>query len=552
MKRTGANCVIFSSQTGVNVNGALRKLSAYSRARHRRVVVRKIEPVMMKEFLKQFPGDSSSQMIRGVSGMQSLVFKPKCLLLRLWKDAIDNSLRALPIRRTLFLSLHPILYSSDSREYFSPVDLDYLKRKLNERGRKVGAVISLIDDIYDIYRRLRAPNELLSDVEYTGEDSAILQSIVEIMMLLDWRAQEIMRAEQIAQSLGVRHYVLATKHPLSVAYDLIFTAKTPVYISHPISAVRALERRGKKAEAKRIKSEINSLIRRLVKSSKLTPIFPTTIDEFRISQDGDRYIPALTERWPFDSPRRLLYCNPPKEPRNPLDPDRWFKAAKKNKPEKLPMLHELLKTLRDRIGMQVGARDKKLVEQSDGLVVFRPYFGGTLSEGVQKEIAHRNTLNEYCPKPRNKRPSAAAVPDDDLMAVRIKLIVDELAQTGRMKGQKLSQSELMTVSTRIHANSKVTEMIKEGKLVGTQLQRAVETKSKRIGFEGVPKSLGPLSGELKPVQRRWLVLQWQQLAERVNQEDPLKKDLISGLDSVLSSKSIKELVRRAESTLGRK
>ena len=56
----------------------------------------------------------------------------------------------------------------------------------------------------------------------------VVQEVLDLLLLLHWRSTEIFASEQIATVIGAPHYVLATKHPLSVAHDLVSTDKRPL------------------------------------------------------------------------------------------------------------------------------------------------------------------------------------------------------------------------------------------------------------------------------------------------------------------------------------
>lgn len=540
--------MLFSSQTGVSVHQSLEKLSAFSAARGRAVLLSKVEGSLKDVFATSFPTDPLTDDICSAFGMQYLLQKPKKLLIRLWEQAIKLVATAPPPETTRFLSLHPVLYHSESREFFSPLDAGYLKDVCQRAGLRVKLVVSLIDDVYDVYSRLRAPNQMLHPPEPKSAFQESVQAILDLMLLLDWRSNEIMAAEQIARSMDADHYVLAVKHPLSVAYDLLFTEKAPVYVSHPISHIRKLEAEGNRTAANDAKAEINELIRLLTQNPSLVPFYPTTIDEFRMDAEGDYLVPRLRARWPHGEPTNLLY-SPPTHPINPLDPRNSYTKGRTPRPSNLRALNLLLRTLTDRIMMQIGARDRKLVEQSRGLAVFRPYFDGIPSLGVQAEVSYRTALVRYGVARPEERVCVVANPDNDFLKLRIRFLVSELARRTTVIGRAPTSSRVERIARSLVRKKQTRENICRSVLTGGDLQKAVGNDVHRFIFEGMPQAYGPLGGEPRITQRIWLSEQWDKLAAQMNSFDPLQSQLTDS-DIVLNSRTSGQLVERVESLFG--
>jgi hypothetical protein len=232
--------------------------------------------------------------------------------------------------------------------------------------------------------------------------------------LLDWRAKETMMskflADQIKNDKGEQnceHYVLATKHSFDTLTSLIQGEHLTAYLSHPISEVRRLEKRGEDTTA--IRKEIAEISEYL--SIGFSTFLPTTIDEYRIvlneiqveEKKVLKYQSALRLRWDssrYENPQHLLYqpCEFPKD-------SQLWEGEPKSTDEDLSQLLAIFASL---ISVQVTTRDYALVEQSMVLIIYRPLFNGNLASGVQKEYNYYKLLQEarqqdsicyiYCPK----------------------------------------------------------------------------------------------------------------------------------------------------------
>ncbi|GAB3910081.1 hypothetical protein GCM10028826_18060 [Mucilaginibacter boryungensis] len=245
-------------------------------------------------------------------------------------------------------------------------------------------VITLIDDIYEIYHRLTKKGGLYTLMQKVTKTEVIFRHI----RLLDWRAKETMMSRFLAEQIkNCSHIVLATKHSFDTLTSLINGTFLTAYLSHPISEVRRLEALGEYDRALNIKKEIAEISEYL--SIGFTTFLPTTIDEYRISSkesdsNGQKtlnYISALNVRWEKDKykdPQHILYqpCD------FPNDSQLWTQDISEFDLEDLSQLFSILASI---ISVQVTTRDYTLVEQSEVLIIYRPLFNGNLAGGVQKE-----------------------------------------------------------------------------------------------------------------------------------------------------------------------
>ncbi|MBA7558908.1 hypothetical protein ES695_10160 [Candidatus Atribacteria bacterium 1244-E10-H5-B2] len=371
--------VIFTGQPGIKTNKVcedfISQASPFAKERPEPFIL-KIKNEMKNIYLKeQKKADSPIVWIR------EILMLPTPALCDLWEKAFKSVLKKIEDEenksKDILITLHACFYLHYTVEYLSPVKTELLKRFQPD------LFITLIDDIYDIYDRLRCRDQIFNP-SYGGATKPV-GAILELMRILDWRSKEIMMARHFANELNVPHYVFAVKHSYDTLYKLIFEDELKFYISHPISEVRRLQKRGEKRKANQMIRAIHRLENK--SSSKFVCFLPTTIDELRIQKekrDGQTivYMPKLMPRWDskkYQDPIDLLFIPPLKRKIDPL----WGKKAESSRE-----FHLLLEALSNHIEVQVSSRDHKLVEQSDFLFVYRPCFNGNISGGVLKEIQY--------------------------------------------------------------------------------------------------------------------------------------------------------------------
>lgn len=260
-------------------------------------------------------------------------------------------------------------------------------------------IITLIDDVYSVKRRIQ-----LKRYPFT------------LGQLCDWRTTEQMLADQVAVlrgSLGAERgeaagralcesLVLAVKTPLVTAARLIGKVESRrAYASYPITSTRG---------SPVLKEEIDGFRRRL---HETMPTFdPLTIEELPLLS---HYVPGhgAIEYSPYRgapghaddeaSKRWDARLGP-----GPLAPLVWEPGSAKDATGaeveffpveiergeidelSLPEEGEGYTTIHD----QLTVRDLRLVAQSDVVVCYRPYLGGSISGGVNTEIQNANTLQK--------------------------------------------------------------------------------------------------------------------------------------------------------------
>jgi hypothetical protein len=347
---------------------------------------------------------------------------PKPALKQAWDAAVKQLLHEAKPQATqdIYLCAHTVFYHQLTREFFVPVNVDII------RAWKPELIVTLLDDTEHCLDRLRASGQMFGSYAYSyaGLDG-FANALKNMRVLFDWRATEILEAERLAAELGVSHFCLAMKHPLETAASLVYRRNRPVvYLSHPISEPRRKLLAGDADAVTRFVADLSAPCVRLRRATTL--IEPTTIDEFRLRNFTTRanggggsnariFLPRHTTRWPV--PPDTLWVRPPTMAEQPLDPGGYFtdeileefEHAKKrltangpgtgqpapDVPSRLIPVEiavNLMGVLIGHITTQIDARDHKLVEQSQGLIVLRPVYEGNPSRGVLQEIKYHCQL----------------------------------------------------------------------------------------------------------------------------------------------------------------
>ncbi|MGA2285152.1 MAG: hypothetical protein ABSG55_02625 [Dehalococcoidia bacterium] len=339
---------------------------------------------------------------------------PKPILEDLWLHAFEDALAEAKEARTqgrdALLTFHAIWYHHQNREYISAADF----QRLAQDDARADMMVTLIDDVYDVRRRLSEPHGLFENP--LDESLSEMEDIVlKLILILDWRAVEQLVSEKIATVTAPprSHFLLAVKHPISTLQALLAgsidnpEARHTVYLSHPISDPKSMLHSGRASEASTVIGDIQAIADKL--RSGLIVFEPTSIDEARfdhqvtLSDGRTAPFPVLGERWPLAAEERYLLFTPPHgDPANDFG-EQWTErareirdAARDGRPtsyeNELTSSYGLLAILRDAILRHINLRDHKLIDQSNWLVVYRPFFLGRLATGVQEEVMYHDRL----------------------------------------------------------------------------------------------------------------------------------------------------------------
>ena len=333
----------------------------------------------------------------------------------------------------IVLAAHMCFYHQQSREFVPLVDADLLARRFEP-----DVIVTLIDDVEHMFKRLREPGQMYANHHYEGF-GGVAQACRDLSQLVHWRASETAFAKSFARPIEeCDHFLLAVKHPVSTLGALLFEPGRPLaYVSHAISEPRRRLAAGDSGTFEAFCEELERAS--AVLRTRAVLFEPTAIDEFRFrsftckDSQGDTGripLPTTTDRWPLlGGENDLLWSYVADD--NPVDPKGHFKpkqlddfeAAKRtlDKADSRPLrgwwsrrkarsdlaklvevenATHLVRSLVGEIGRSVTSRDLQLVEQADHLIVVRPLFNGNSSGGVEKEIRQHCRLYARGGRPR--------------------------------------------------------------------------------------------------------------------------------------------------------
>jgi hypothetical protein len=351
--------------------------------------------------------------------MGRVTLMPRQQVTSLWasaaKEAIGKLKDSQKEHRLLIVNL--TYYSAWRREFYFPF------QDLREfDGFRPSQVILLFDDIYDTFIRLAGFGGDEADIfdakrgifilgsqrrgkldfrKEWNRFKIVLEWTVQLCSLIvEWRQQETLFAENLALRWNARFLPLAIKQPAAVLGKwLTHPDALSVYLSHNITSFRNKHKDGEAwtdgvLQINRIPTEGND---------NLVILMPTGIDEMRIRRDGGLLTTGLMDRWPLMPD--VLYEPPSKAGPNYADffrlptpqskePDNWIRKKSRWKRYSGPIeepefVEGILQALLNRIEEQIALRDHLLVAYCDALCAYRPsYKGAGVSGGVEAEIKH--------------------------------------------------------------------------------------------------------------------------------------------------------------------
>jgi len=447
------NVVIVTGMSGVKPKRVLEKFNVFLGKQGKQPIsVVDFEELLVEEALND-PICSATFEFRkspdeGEEPIIAVTSLPYPMLNRLWANAIEKAgekvKEAQKTRTNIALVLHAVYFKADSTEFVPIIDAEKL-RTLNPKY-----IVHLVDDIYDMYAWLRGEGGIFD--EYTspgGEFKQVKKSIQDLISTLIWRQAEAGASAHLAGLIGsVPVLTVATKHRCGLLHKIFEGNILPVYVSHPISEARRVRSEGNNKLFDDWSNWVSSLADHL--SGELAVWEPTTIDEWMIpsvevkappskvgqgadvreksSNNGDDkskkikvYLPRLLERWPLGRVNEVLWSNPEKPLKEPLDPAGFFTDEEIDVIQKAKTWQEIKDKLGEKkslelccisgelehlvalIGEQINSRDRTLVRQCSSLVIYRPLFNGNSAGGVLKELqAHKGftELQHYTNAPK--------------------------------------------------------------------------------------------------------------------------------------------------------
>lgn|GEM_PF-2190834 len=358
---------------------------------------------------------------------------PRDAIAQKWRKAIRSIAAAtdqLPTGREedfVILLDNSVYYKSVTREFFSPVD----SRVLKNRELDFSHVVQIVDDIPDMQADLTAQNELFGDsalsyfvAEHGSREVAEAQRELEskrlylswigdcILSLLSWRAQEMVIAQGIANSLDARFMVWGLKQDLGVLLAWLREQDSIYYLSHPISEPRRQEEDGRWPP---IVATINSMQTSFA-AAGLKLVVPTGVDELRFEKRDGHFTSRLKRRWPIpdgvmrdlgrqgiiqgDIDRTMLF--------SPMSVSVQGGDVVKTQ-SRLNGVQEyydgVFAGIEVGIVKQIANRDHQLVWLSDGIVVIEPWStqAHEIHGGMKKEMRYLADMNEILPRAKRKR-----------------------------------------------------------------------------------------------------------------------------------------------------
>lgn len=336
---------------------------------------------------------------------------------RSWRSMLE-SVRSRPDSSSPFAvaTFHPVLFHQGTSEFAEPYLAGQIRELTNSYGHDhnihVEWIVSIHDDVYDVYKRLMKPNALFAPGERRKARNPI-EDIADLRMLLEWRDRELSSARAMAESLGARHLLFHRKGRLDSLRQIVFEGKACVYYSHPISQPRRditnvkVDTKCSEPTPKRGQETIASIqafADQLAINAAI--VEPTAIDEYRFNTDrlenltdkdiSSSILPPLTRRWPIGGGERFGGDSAELNSENELEllplRDEALKAMQALKTTGIPLveLKSSVELLRREVKRQINVRDHVLAAQAELLVAFRPYSlpdSPNATGGVSEEIA---------------------------------------------------------------------------------------------------------------------------------------------------------------------
>ena len=282
MTKSIKNLVIFTGQSGIKAKECLSRLNNPE--------IKNLHTFYVEDRIKENYGSSFKKFLTEPIPYQS----------KIWKKAfedIEKEINKIPQDNNIFLSMHASYYHQSTCELISIINFESLL-KLKSR---IKCTIVLIDDIYDIYRRLVDQGQMFNDI-LGSEDAyeAINNSIKNYISILEWRQLEINISRLLSNMFKTNLFIFAIKHPVFLIrriIDNLYKQLKIFYLAHPISAIR----RKSVDIIPSFASEVNNFAKAIISNNNENVMFlPGTIDELRIKQEENNshktYIPELHPR----------------------------------------------------------------------------------------------------------------------------------------------------------------------------------------------------------------------------------------------------------------
>lgn len=388
---------------------------------------------------------------------------------------------------------HSLYFKNSTGEIFPVFNSSYLKMKA-ENKIEITHVILVIDDVFDTYIDLSRDRELYSTKscydflrKYARSRHVELESLAGdpkpytswiyhcINQLLDWRSQEIILAQGIANQLKSKFMIWGLKQdPKALVSWFIDKERKIFYISHPISQPRRNEINN--GEWPSLVNEINRF-QVEAKDHNLYTVIPTAIDEYRFAKDDDNnYTSLLDTRWPVPASIETLLTDSHLignyQQTEVLLPYNFRyaesydieKTDRVNVTDLQEFLNGSLTSLEMSIVRQLSNRDHLLVWLTDGIIVIDPYSieDNRLHGGVGMELRNLQGVNQSLRRSGEGEPSLKK-----LCAIFPKKVIEQILSSEDFKNRTINKiRENINVDYTSIGKAIVDSMVNEnGKLI---------------------------------------------------------------------------------------
>ena len=420
--------ILLSSISGLDIIGCAQRLCDYEQPTKPSGPI-KVENILIEEASKSVEGTDArpSEGYQMVDVLSLPLSELSSLCDRSWTRMLEQVVTR-PDQSSRFSigTFHPVLYHQVTSEFAEPYLAGKIQSITNEYRSKDKAhvkwIVSIHDDIYDIYRKLMQPGKLFDPRRRESRNP--IDDIADLRMILDWRDRELAAARAMAVSLDAKHLLFHRKGRLNSLGQILFENKPCIYYSHPISqprrdiANKVVKGKNETPDPKRgqeLIQAIQSFADHLALFAAI--VEPTAIDEARLDtgnlgglMEADlagTIAPPLTNRWPIGEGMRLGGDPSTLNSENTTRLLRLSNGALaalqsvKTTNASLEGLKSSIELLLKEIMRQINVRDRVLASQADIIVVFRPFSLPDSSDptgGVEAEIETitNSTLSRRC------------------------------------------------------------------------------------------------------------------------------------------------------------
>ncbi len=273
-----------------------------------------------------------------------------------------------PDKKFVFVNVHLSYYKNS--EFFPPLNTNDFLSLVASFPKSTVKIITLIDDIFSIWQSIKEREDIY------------LKTSLRLSEILAWRSLESIHSESLKIAFSsenegqfVNNYLVSVRHPYSTFHNLIFNeVPKTLYLSYPITYPRT------NAESMVEVNEYRLEMHKMGLDLDVTIFDPVTIDELSL-------VSVLTKTLEDDPSSVEIELK--KSDRWPLEISEPL-VPEPNWPIKIPVVE--IEEVKDSISDQVQARDYALVNAANILAVYRPYYKGNRSDGVDAEIKHAKEI----------------------------------------------------------------------------------------------------------------------------------------------------------------